>query len=77
MVRNFEIIGEASRNLERHHRAFTDAHQQVEWAVMYTLRNRVSHGYFQVDFELLWQVIHQDLPPLHEAVQGLLKSLAD
>lgn len=76
VARNFEIIGEASRNLERYHAAFTDAHPEVEWAVMYALRNRVSHGYFQVDFELLWKLIHKDLPSLHEAVRGLLESLS-
>lgn len=52
VIRNFEIIGEAARNIERYHNEFAGRHSQVPWTLMYTLRNRIAHGYFQVDFEL-------------------------
>lgn len=38
---------------------------------MYTMRNRVAHGYFQVDFELVWKTIHADLPVLREDILKL------
>ncbi|MCK9394888.1 MAG: DUF86 domain-containing protein [Methylobacter sp.] len=72
VVRNFEIIGEASRNIERHHPAYTQSHPEIPWIFMYTMRNRIAHGYFKVDFELVWQTIHADLPELHEQVRQLV-----
>lgn len=73
VVRNFEIIGEAAHNIERYHPNYAEAHPDVPWALMYAMRNRVAHGYFQVDYELLWQTIQEDLPELHEQVQQLIE----
>jgi uncharacterized protein with HEPN domain len=42
---------------------------------MYTLRNRVAHGYFLVDYVLVWESIHADLPALHATVRALMESL--
>jgi uncharacterized protein with HEPN domain len=39
---------------------------------MYAMRNRISHGYFKVDYELIWQTIHNDLPDLHQQIKKLL-----
>jgi uncharacterized protein with HEPN domain len=75
VVRNYEIIGEAARNMERHHSAFAAQHPEIPWELMYAMRNRVAHGYFQVDYEMVWKSIHADLPPLHNAVRALLNSL--
>ncbi len=41
---------------------------------MYTMRSRVAHGYFKVDFELVWKTIHADLPELRSQVSALLLS---
>jgi uncharacterized protein with HEPN domain len=73
VVRNFEIIGEAAHNIELNHQAFSAAHPEVPWTVMYTMRNRISHGYFTVDFELVWKTIHEDLPDLHSQVRKLIE----
>ena len=62
VVRNFEVIGEAARNIEQYHSAFAESHSEVPWAFMYAMRNRIAHGYFKVDFELVWKTIHEDLP---------------
>ena len=75
VVRNFEIIGEAARNIERYHSAFAESHPEVPWVFMYAMRNRIAHGYFKVDFELVWKTIHEDLPELHELVRKLFFSL--
>jgi uncharacterized protein with HEPN domain len=72
VVRNFEILGEAAHNIERDHAEFAKTHSDVPWALMYTLRNRVAHGYFKVDYELLWKTIHADLPDLHGQVLALI-----
>ena len=72
VVRNFEILGEAAHNIELHHAVFAAAHPQVPWALMYTMRNRVAHGYFKVDYELVWKTIHTDLPELRAQVAALI-----
>jgi uncharacterized protein with HEPN domain len=38
----------------------------------YTMRNRVAHGYFKVDLELLWKTIYEDLPELHRQICQLM-----
>ncbi|MDD5323134.1 MAG: DUF86 domain-containing protein [Methylococcales bacterium] len=73
VVRNFEIIGEAARNIERYHPAYAEAHPQVPWTFIYAMRNRVGHGYFKVDFELVWKTIHEDLPELHQKIRQLIE----
>lgn len=42
---------------------------------MYTMRNRVAHGYFEVNYELVWKTIHADLPELRAMVARLLDNL--
>lgn len=70
VVRNFEIIGEACRNIQRHHPAFATQHPEVPLAFAYEMRNALAHGYFQVDDQILWNTIQQDLP-------GLARQIAD
>ena len=75
VIRNFEIMGEAAHNIERYHAQFSAAHADVPWNVIYTMRNRVSHGYFQVDLELVWKTIHTDLLDLHTQIRTLLTQI--
>lgn len=75
VIRNFEIIGEASHNIERYHSAFADAHPDIPWTVVYAMRNRVAHGYFKVDLEAVWKTIHADLPELHAQIKQLLEEI--
>jgi uncharacterized protein with HEPN domain len=72
VLRNIEVIGEAARNVQRHHADFAAAQSQVPWAVMIGMRNRVSHGYFSVDWDLIWATVHQDLPTLSAQINALL-----
>jgi len=72
VVRNFEILGEAAHNIEQFHPAFAQANADVPWLLMYTMRKRVAHGYFKVDYELVWKTIHADLPELRSQVAALI-----
>jgi uncharacterized protein with HEPN domain len=72
VIRNLEIIGEASRNVERHAPGFADLHPDLPLGAAYEMRNVLAHGYFQVDLHLVWQTIQHDLPPLRSAVANLL-----
>ncbi|EKE09917.1 MAG: hypothetical protein ACD_16C00100G0079 [uncultured bacterium] len=75
VIRNIEIIGEASRNIDRHHPYFTADHPEVPWSDLYWMRNRVSHGYFSVDLELVWKTLEKDIPKLEEQIQKLYEKI--
>ncbi len=75
VVRNFEIIGEASHNIERYHASFADAHPEVPWTVVYAMRNKVIHDYFSIDLEVIWKTIHTDLPELYDQIKQLSQHL--
>ena len=75
VIRNLEVMGEAARNVQTQHETFAGVHAEVPWALMYAMRNRVSHGYFQVDWALIWKTIHRDLPELRQQIEQLQRSL--
>ena len=71
-IRNFEIIGEASRNIERYHPDFAYEHSDIPWGIAYEMRNALSHGYFLVDTEIVWKTIRNDLPGLAYQIRELM-----
>ncbi len=75
VIRNFEIIGEASHNIEQHHPEFAVEHPELPLAFAYQMRNAVAHGYFKVDLEIVWKTIHSDLPGLHDQIKKVLGDL--
>ena len=72
VVRNMEIIGEAITGLDRGLKAkYTD----VEWRFATAMRNRLIHGYFDVDAKIVWNTTQSDLPELRKEVELILKDL--
>jgi len=71
VIRNFEVIGEASNNIEKRFPEFVAAHPELPLTSAYQMRNALAHGYFQVDFEILWKTIQRDLPSLHTKVEEI------
>jgi uncharacterized protein with HEPN domain len=69
VIRNFEIIGEASKNISSE---IKDRHTEVPWAEMYLLRNKVSHEYFGVDYEIIWDVAAHYLPDNKYQIENIL-----
>src|SRR5437762_2108285 len=57
VVRNLEVLGEASRQLPKE---FVNQKSQIPWQLISGLRNRIVHDYFGLDLEIIWQVISQD-----------------
>ena len=74
MLRNLEVIGEASNDIVKHHAAFAATQAEVPWRFAYEMRNALSHGYFTVDHTIVWQTIESDLPPLRAQIAKLLES---
>ena len=75
VIRNFEVIGEACHNITKHHPEFAKAHSELPLSFAYQMRNAIAHGYFKVDFAIVWQTIQRDLPDLQTRVQQALGEL--
>ena len=59
VVRNLEIIGEAANRLPD---TFRRQSSEIEWRKIIGLRNRIVHDYFNIDVEIVWEIICKDLP---------------
>lgn len=70
VIRNFEIIGEAAKNLPEDIKSH---YPEVPWAEMYLLRNKISHEYFGVDYDIIWDVATNYLPENKKQIEVILK----
>jgi uncharacterized protein with HEPN domain len=68
-VRSIEIIGEATKHIGDD---FRQQHPDIEWRAMAGMRDRLIHGYFGVDYELVWDVAINKIPPLRDQLARLL-----
>ena len=75
VIRNFEIIGEASKNVERVAPEFVAAHPELPLAFAYDMRNLLAHGYYKVDVAVVWKTIERDLPFLQQQVTVAMRNL--
>ena len=76
VIRNLEVIGEASRNIERVHPEFAAAHPELPLALANDMRNALAHGYFKVDLEIVWKTIQSNLPDLHAQITEVSTTLS-
>jgi len=70
VIRNLEVMGEAVR-VRRISTATRDAHPGVPWRQIAATRDRVIHGYFSVDLEIVWEIVASELPRLREALREI------
>ncbi len=75
IVRTLTVIGEAAVRIQKQAPEFVTAHPELPWGPMRGIRNKVVHDYFDVAWDVVWESVKQDLPPLLQQVQSLLKSL--
>ena len=74
-----EDMGEAAARIERYvgeaanrlPEDFTRRHADIPWPKIVGLRHRIVHDYFDIDLEIVWQIIQQELPPLKERLAKL------
>lgn len=77
VIRNIEIIGEASNSIDKYHQVFANLHPELPLVFAYEMRNAVAHGYFKVDLEIVWKTIKNDLPELEQQTKIVLQQLVD
>lgn len=69
VYRQLEIIGEASRRVSDE---LKERHDDIPWRSMIGLRNRIAHEYIDLDIEVIWDVVRNDLPMLHRLIGKML-----
>jgi len=74
VIRNLEIIGEATKNLSRELR---DRYPGVPWKAMAGIRDRLIHDYFGVNLDIVWQIVSGELPQLIMQIDQILHSEPD
>jgi len=68
VVKNLEIIGEASYKLTKE---FRNKYAEIDWQTIIGLRHVLVHGYYQTEDFIIWGVVQKDLQPLKEQIQTL------
>jgi uncharacterized protein with HEPN domain len=68
---NILIIGELATKIVQNHPDFADANADIPWSSMRNMRNRIAHGYYEVDFEVVWETVSLSVPPLVEALKQI------
>ena len=66
LTRLLEIIGEAAKNVSPE---FCRKHPEIHWKEISGTRDRLTHGYFDVDYDIVWQIVSADLPVLVRQLQ--------
>ncbi|HXK40205.1 MAG TPA: DUF86 domain-containing protein [Candidatus Paceibacterota bacterium] len=68
-VRSLEIIGQAVKRLPRD---FRDRYPEVEWSLMAGMRDHLIHGYFSVDYDIVWNAVTTKVPELREHIRRII-----
>jgi len=71
-IRNFEIIGEATKKIPQ---KIKRKYPQIPWREMSGMRDKLIHEYFGVNRKVLWKTIKEDLPPLEPLIKKVLKEM--
>ncbi|MDO8585726.1 MAG: DUF86 domain-containing protein [Armatimonadota bacterium] len=72
ILQQLMVIGEAAARLPKE---FRDKHSDVEWARISSFRNRIVHGYFQVDWSLVWVAATEEVPVLRQRIAEIIAQL--
>ena len=67
-------IGEAAARTVNECKEFAAAHPEIPWAQMRGMRNRMVHGYFDVDLNIVWDTVHSSLPQLESQLRTVIDS---
>lgn len=72
-VRSIEIIGEAAKKVPENIRQI---YQQIEWREISGMRDHLVHGYFAVDYEIVWNVVEREIPQLIQNIRQIITKIS-
>lgn len=71
VIMSLVIIGEAATKVMDGHTEFTTTHPGIPWRNMRGMRNRIAHGYFDINLDVVWETVQTALPALLEQLDGI------
>jgi len=71
LVKLIEIFGEAASKITSDAKSQT---QEIPWADIVAMRNRLIHGYFDVNLDIIWRTVNEEMPPIARQIENLLSS---
>lgn len=74
VIRSLEVLGEAAKNIPD---SLRKEYPQIPWSKTAGMRDKLIHEYFGVDLEIVWQVVHKDLPPIKPDIERMLRDLQE
>lgn len=73
VIMSLIIIGEAATKIMDGYTEFTQAHNEVPWRSMRNMRNRMAHGYFDINLDIVWDTVQEWLPELLKQLSLVLQ----
>ncbi|QXP90542.1 HepT-like ribonuclease domain-containing protein [Methylococcus capsulatus] len=77
VIMSLIIIGEAATKVMEGHAEFTQAHPEVPWRSMRGMRNRIAHGYFDINLDVVWETVQTALPDLLKQLPAVRRDVHD
>lgn len=74
VVRNFEVMGEAAKNISP---AFRGKYPDVPWKEISGLRDKLIHFYFGIDYKIVWNITRKSLPKLRKQIKTIAKMVTE
>ena len=71
IFKTLEVVGEAASRVSE---ATRESHTGIPWREIVGLRNRIVHAYFDIDIEVVWRIVQEDLPALIAQLEDLVPS---
>jgi uncharacterized protein with HEPN domain len=71
LIKLIEIFGEAASKITRETKSQS---MEIPWADIIAMRNRLIHGYFDVNLDIIWRTVNEEMPPIARQIESLLSS---
>ena len=67
VLMNLMVFGETATRIHKKYSSFIEKHQELPWRQMSAMRNRIAHGYFEIEFSIVWQILQENAPQIIQA----------
>lgn len=74
VIRKIEIIGEAAKSIKSE---ISVSNPGIPWSIMARMRDKLIHGYFGIDLDIIWKTVREDLPTILPMITGLCEKYKD